>query len=616
MENDNDTSKTATRGPLAVAGRAYLSAVLVIAALGSAVYVKALGAPFHFDDYRYILFNENLRSFSNFWPPLSTRYVGYFTFALNYAVSADKAWPYHLVNILIHLSNAVLVFSLLLLTVRTPRVLPAVRSRGGLRGSPAVHLAFVAALVFVLHPVETQAVTYVTQRFASLATFFYLLSLTLYVLYRLTSGRGRAPVYYSAALVSCLAAQLTKEISFTLPAVMVLYEYTFFATDQGRGTGRRLVRLAPFLVQMLVIPLLVAGPGMGLFEAASGPGVNLRAFQMKDLLTLSRHDYLVTQFRVIVTYIRLLLLPVAQNVDYDYRVFGSVLVPEVFASLAFLVSLLAANAWLYVRSIRRGDGYALMASFWVFWFFMTLSVESSVIPIKDVIFEHRLYLPSIGFFAAASTFLFRAVERASRPWKATLAVFVLAALPLGAAAYARNSLWSDKIALYEQVVRRSPAKRRPHFTLGRAYTQAGRYEEAVGELKAAIALDPGFARSYSFLGRSYYMLGRNYEAMEAYGKALAMRPYVAEDHMGLGAAYHRAGLLDKAVEQYKLALRLDPELVRVRFSLGSAYLDSGRIPDAIWELEMFIALAPPAMAEQKARAVVLLRRIRGSSSAR
>ena len=238
---------------------------------------------------------------------------------------------------------------------------------------------------------QTQAVTYTTQRFASLATLFFLLSLVLYASHRVgAEGGRRGYIKYALALASAIAAQMTKEIAFTLPTVVVLYEAAFFSG----GLRKRALFAAPFLAVMLIIPftlLVYAGPDHGVSEL-------IREKQIQELSDLSPYQYLSTQFRVVVTYLRLVILPVGQNLDYDYPKFTSVLQPGSLLSLVFLLSFAAVSVLAYARSRTGRAPLVALSAAGVFWFFITLSIESSVIPIQDVIFEHRLYLPSIGLF--------------------------------------------------------------------------------------------------------------------------------------------------------------------------------------------------------------------------
>ncbi|MDP2167408.1 MAG: hypothetical protein Q8J64_03645, partial [Thermodesulfovibrionales bacterium] len=381
----------------------------LIALLGLLAYSNTFDVPFQWDDkYTFIEGNPIIKDLGYFLEPskaeglelydtLKTRYVGYLTFALNYKLHGLDVRGYHIVNIAIHIINSLLVYFLVVLTFRTPFLSNPLFlnnppsppfAKGGL--SEGNLIALFSALLFVSHPVQTEAVTYIFQRLASLCAFFYMLSLLLYIKSRLTEKKTKY-AFYAMSLFSAVLAAKTKENAFTLPLVIALYEFFFF-----KGSiNRRMLGLVPLLLTMLIIPLSLTGIDKPAGEIISGIGPITEGYQ--DIL---RWDYLFTQFRVIPTYIRLLFLPINQNIDYDYPVYNSFFDLEVLLSFFFLLSIFGSALYLFYRSKFKPD--LRLISFGIFWFFITLSVESSIIPIPMVINEYRLYLPSFGAFAAAA----------------------------------------------------------------------------------------------------------------------------------------------------------------------------------------------------------------------
>jgi tetratricopeptide (TPR) repeat protein len=464
----------------------------------------------------YILHNSEIRNLWNFLDISDTRYITFLSFALNYLIGGYNPLGYHLVNITIHIINGLLVWSLVTLTLKTP-----VMERGTVNPQLKAAIALTAALIFITHPIQTQAVTYITQRFASLATLFYLLCLVLFARWRIsreTLNPGPRTFIYASSIFSAVLAMKTKEISFTLPFVIILYEFTFFSNF--KRLRRRLLYLVPFLLTLAIIPLNYFAPELGLGERGSDISEEIRRLNILQLKTLSRHDYLITQFGVIVTYIRLLILPVNQNVDYDYPLYNSFFNPEVLLSFLFLISIFGFALFLFARSRKTGNGYALMASFGILWFFITLSVESSMIALWDVIFEHRVYLPSVGLIITFSTCVFYGFDYAKERlgFKVSILVFTCAvllvsALPLSLASYSRNLVWEDEITFWEDVARKSPGKMRGHYNLGVIYNKRGRMDEAIENYKKAIRLKPDFADAHNNLGLTYSSLGRTEEAI-------------------------------------------------------------------------------------------------------
>jgi hypothetical protein len=354
-----------------------LIAIVFIIISGSLVYSNVLHGPFLVDDIRYIRDNPTIRELSGFLNLSGTRYIAFLSFALNYAVGGPDTFGYHLVNMVIHILNGILVYLLVTALFSTPAMEEAKE-----RWSRAV--AFTASILFTVHPLQTQAVSYITQRFTSLAAFFYLSAVLLYILSRLRETGGRRAALYALAFLSGLLAQKTKEISFTLPAAIALVEAAFFTG----GAKRRILRVLPFVILFAVIPIELFMPGPG----PEGMAGRLRLLQLQDMARFSTKDYFLTELPILVTYLRLVFLPAGQTIDHDYTVYHSFFRAPVVASFFFLSVLFFGALYVLARS-RRGRPLPLLASFGVVWFFMTISVESSIVPIKDAFFEHRLYLP-------------------------------------------------------------------------------------------------------------------------------------------------------------------------------------------------------------------------------
>jgi len=559
--------------------------VLLLAAAIFAVYSNILNAPFVLDDRMYIVENGEIRGLSGLWPPAGTRYVAYLTFALNYSMGGLDPFGYHLVNIVIHIFNSILVYSLVALTFRTPLLKGTAAARPNL----PFFAGALSAFIFAMHPVQTEAVTYVSQRFASLAALFYLLSLALFVKWRIgKSGSKGGYAFYALSLVSAMLAMKTKEISFTLPFVILLYDLAFFKV----GPKERALALLPFILTLLIIPLAVLFPN----AAASGIDEKIRRAQLDELLNFSRYEYLITQFRVVTTYIRLALLPTGQNLIYDYRVSRSFFEPAVIASFIFLLSIFVSAAYVFFRSRKSHSACGMLAGAGVLWFFIALSIESSIIPIRDVIFEHRLYLPLAGAAISISGIFLSVIDFSQRRMSfgskafASMALVIVAAL--GAAAYARNMLWKEPVKLYEDIAAKSPERASVHFDLGKLYRDSGRGDDAVREYKLAIALDPGYAAPHTNLGNLYLDNGLSELAMEEYRAALRIKPDDVNAHYNLGRAFSALSMNNEALNEFWQVLRLDPGHVEAHNHIGNIYLKAGKLDMAGREYMAALRLRP------------------------
>ena len=523
-------------------------------------YSNTFHVPFLFDDIPNIVENPVIRDLGNFLNAgqlKASRYIGKLSFALNYRMHGLEVIGYHIVNLLIHMVNGLLVYLLVVYSFRTP----------WLRGSKlnAELVGLFSGLLFVSHPVQTQAVTYIVQRYASLATLFYLLSLLLYIRWRLGGGGGRRLWWYIGSVVSAVLAMKTKEISFTLPVVVAMYEFMFFEGERRK----RIVYLVPLMLTMLIIPLSMIG-----IDKPIGELIGDVSRTTKVQTELSRWEYLCTEFRVIVTYIRLLFLPVNQNLDYDYPLYKSLFNPEVFLSFLFLSALFGLSLYLFYRS-RKGEAGLRIISFGILWFFITLSVESSLIPIVDVIFEHRMYLPSVGAFIAIVTALFvfvhRVKERGASWNRAIILILFLLVITLTISTYLRNRVWQDEVSLWSDVVRKSPNKARGYNNLAEAYINRGQHDESYIYLQRALQLKPDYADAHINLG-IYYTAKRMYsKAIEHYKIALKNEPNNWKGHMNLGFAYLFTGDINRAIRHLEKSLRLFPYNAKAHLNLGIAY---------------------------------------------
>ena len=303
--------------------------LVLIVVVGVLLYSNTLHSPFQWDERAFIERNPIIKDLGYFLEPsraeglelytaIRNRYIGFLTFALNYKINGLDVTGYHIVNISIHIINSLLVYLLVILTFMTP-FFKAYHSQLFAEGKGAINnnaltmntlIAFFTALVFVSHPLQTEAVTYIFQRLASLVTMFYLMSLIMYIKFRLKDQAfTSAYAYYLLSILFAVLAMKTKENAFTLPLMIATYELSFF---NGRIRERTL-RLIPILLTLMIIPFTLTD-----IDKPAGDIIGNMADAARGDAGISRLDYLFTQFRVIVTYIRLLFLPVNQNLDYDY----------------------------------------------------------------------------------------------------------------------------------------------------------------------------------------------------------------------------------------------------------------------------------------------------------
>ncbi len=586
--------------------KARIPEALWVLLVGALAYSNSFRVPFTFDDAGQVVGSFPVRDLATAirelpWAP---RALGRLTFALDYALHGLDVAGYHVVNLAIHLLAALAVAAL----TRT-----ALRAAGSVAAGGRRFAGVAAALLFVAHPVQTQAVTYVVQRYTSLSTLLYVVSVLLYAQSRLEPDVRRARMRYAGSMLAALLAMRVKETALTIPFALALYELLFVRAS----LAERVRRLAIPAALLAVVPVLYFVAHAPLQGDAQGTAATIDAVA-RDRFTVSRLEYLLTEARVVVTYLRLLVLPVGQNVDYDFPVSRS---PDlaVLASAVLLAALVGLGAWLAVIGRRRGSAPALVAGFGILFFFLALSVESSVIPIRDVIAEHRIYLPSAGAFMAAGVgivagrdALRRRLAGLARAVPAALAAVVIV---LGAAAWGRNQVWADPVALWSDAAAKSPGKLRPILNWAGALRKRGDRAAALQVASRGLSLPATDVQELVALANVRRQLGDLTGARADLEEALRIDPAFPHALLAMGGIRWDEGDHVAGRAYFQRAVDADPLLAAAHLKLAGALHEAGEEDRAYQELELFVRYALPSEAAQADQVVQMLRDRRAGGQA-
>ncbi len=510
--------------------------VLLICLLGFFVYSDTFQHFFQFDDEFFITSNPAIRDITNLramWDMLSqpSRFVVFYSFALNHHVHGMDVFGYHLTNFVIHLVTAVLVWWLV-------RMLNRLRTSGVRKSEPPRFVygsivALFAALIFVAHPVQTQAVTYITQRFASLATLFYLLSLCFYIKGRL--GRQGTVLCFIGAAIASVLGMFCKEIVITLPLMILLVEVFFF---EGQKRFRKFI-VAPVGLFFLIIPAVFSFRFLGILSG-------VRSSASHDIEMITFGPYILTQFRVLATFFRLFFVPLGQNFDYDFPLSHHLFEWPVLLSFMALLSV-------FLLALKLKRRHRLIA-FGLLWFLLTLT--PNFVPRRHVIFEHKLYLPLVGLSLALCMGMF-SVFKDKRKCMAALSIIVVLFSFL---AYKRNQVWKNGVTLWGDVVKKSPDKLRGHLNLGIGYLREGKYDAAEKHLNKV-------------LDRCAYFLRHN---MNEDLKRERLPEYYFKAYYGRGLVYERRGQYDLALEEFNKTLKIKSNYTKAYVSRAGIYDRQGR----------------------------------------
>ncbi len=497
------------------------------------------------------------------WHAFNTRFIVGVSLALNYALGKNHVLGYHLFNTLIHVLNSFFVYQLVCLTFRTPRMSKTSSFDPKLLG-------FLAALIFLSHPLQTQAVTYIWQRATSLATFFYLGALVFYIRGRLKSSR----VSYGFCLLFVILGMFTKEIVFTLPLALGLYE-GIFLREVPLKTRQKVLLWVPLVLTLLIIPWGMTKTNEQTLNLLRPTNTHLRhqgnlfknVFEMTRAISkeeMPRRDFLLTELNVLRTYLRLFLLPVGQSVDYNYPRARSLMEPNTFISFLLLISLFL-GALLLIKSHP-------LLSFGILWFFLTVSVESLVAQ-GSFIFEHRMYLPMVGlslFLVTAMSYFFK-----NSPRKLTLLILGMVAL-CSFLTYQRNFVWRNEFTLWDDAVRKFPHNGRAYGGRGNALLINGSMDRALLDLNKAIELDSNNAEAYSNRGFVYESKGLLEQALADCNKAIEINPKMASAYINRAVVYKKNGLLDNVLKDLNKTLELQPyNAIEINFKMAGVYNDRG-----------------------------------------
>lgn len=568
--------------------------------IGLLVYSNTLYSPFIFDDLNNLVNNKLIMNLSPAGLQKafhSRRAIGIISFQLNYFFSEWNVLGFHITNIIIHIIASLSVYRLLQLLMASEYFSDNddVRFR-------ALPLPFFAALLFVAHPVQTQAVTYIVQRFASLATLFYLAAIISYLSARINQVNlrklftVRSVTWFWATLFFAFLAFYTKETAYTLPIAIMLVELLFF-----RCTPKKIFLVftaSTTVVVLVLIKYALATKSLQNVISAIDEATRLQT-------TTTRLDYLFTQFRVIMTYLRLLLLPVNQRLDYDFALSHSITDWRVFCALLIILTLLAAAAWM-LKISKNGFPHLRMIAFGILWFFLTLSVESSIIPIVDLVFEHRLYLPLFGAVTAFSSAVTMFAWEKRANGKAVCVGFLLISLLFAVASYKRNSVWSSEVSIWNDTVEKSPHSARAWNNLGGVYIKQ---REPVNALKAiirSIELDPSKADAWNNLGIAIDIMGaynnRFNRTSEMFRTPESLESKIVNRWLGdvnnnLGLAYEIIGNLQKAAESYRSAVGYNPSLGLAYYNLGIVCAQMGNASEYSEQVQI-LRLIDPVLAER------------------
>lgn len=557
--------------------------VLIIAIAGLIAYLNSIEVPFILDDFGSISNNyaiHHLFDFAALWKFYANRIVLYFTLSLNYAVHDNGVEGYHVLNILIHIINGMVLFTIVNKLLSLPYFNGKLLSRHRRLVSISI------ALLFMVHPIQVNAVSYIIQRTASLATTFYFLAILFFIKYRIENKLR----HFILLMLFTLLAMFTKENTITIPFMLLLIELFFFV---GNGKTAWYKRIVIFLIIFATVPVI---PGTNLLlkgYSQSDPGVSFKASTSMD-----RMQYFYTELNVVLFYIRLMFVPDWQNFDYSNDWPVSKTIWDNYSYLSFAVWILTGVLTLFLIKRNR------LAAFGILWFFIGLAVESTFISIKDVYFEHRLYFPCAGFliFIAGMIFYERKPLVSGRRrynFKKPVLLFCIVTFVCyfvyTGLTIKRNYVYSNSIRLWSDVVEKAPGSDRGHSVLATSYLNA--YDDkkknteyldlAEKEFKKSIDIYYYSSTAHTNLAKVYLLRGDYQKCIDEAQKSMNITKSEYADY-NIGSAYDKMGNTTKSLDAYLDGYKINNHSTFILKALGDSYNKLGDYKNSIFYYEEYI----------------------------
>jgi tetratricopeptide (TPR) repeat protein len=502
----------------------------ILAVIAFVLYTNTLHSPFALDDLHNIIANKPIRITEISFATLSeaareslvkNRPVANISLALNYYFHQYTVTGYHLVNIFIHIINGILLFFFVQYTL--------LLASGSASQKDKKIIAFSVALIWLVHPLQTQSVTYIIQRMNSMATMFYLLSFVFYIRARISEKTTIKLLLACGSIIAGILAIGSKENAVMLPVFILLYEWYFFQDLRFQ------LRKHHYIVFGILALFLL---GAVFFYLGPNPLKIVAGYAGRDFTLQER---LLTQLRVVVFYISLVFLPFPSRLtlEHDFALSHSFFNPMTTLLAFFALTGVLITAVLLARRQR-------IFSFCLLWFLGNLLIESSIIPL-EIIFEHRTYLPSMMLILL----LVLSVQRLFANSLIKTILFVVTVILLSSWTYSRNNIWKNELTLWTDIAQKAPNKSRAQMNLGINLSKVNRMDEAIIYLEKAVQLDPDYDLAYYSLGDAFMKQNKFIQASQSYAKGLQLKPNSTLIRFNLAKALAASGKHNNALFHYQ-----------------------------------------------------------------
>jgi len=554
-----------------------VSVLVILLCLIGAIYSNTFNASWHLDDYQNIVDNTSLHLRDLRYESIKKTFfasrdnglykgnrmyrpVTCFTFGLNWFFSQKNVTGYHIVNISIHIFTAFILFNTIICLLNTPNLKNKYKEN-------AFFIALLATLFWACNPIQTQAVTYIVQRMASLAAMFYILGIFFYIKGRLSSNKFHRFLLLTGCFIIFILALGSKQNTIVLPITLLLIEITFFKDIESKKNKKI------FLYAALCLALLVLLTGIHLFMQGNLQhifnGYTCRPYNMVERL--------LTEFRILLHYLSQIFYPMPQRLSIEHDIIISTSLFKPWATLPAIVIVISLIGFA-VFQLKKWS----VVSFAVLFFFLNHLIESTILPL-ELIYEHRNYLPSMFIFLPLvigfKQLLDYYHEKQPLMYRIVFAFILLTIINFCSSTYLRNSVWATEKTLWEDAMAKAPKHARPIQNLAWSYYERiGDFDKAIELHKISLLHDnASICKSHAL---TFYNIGTLYYYKQEYGEAVCY---------------------------LKKALELDPEYEKARYNMTLSLIENGRWNEAVKNIDMLITKRADHRDYQNLKGFILLK---------
>jgi len=528
--------------------------IILIVLVVFVIYRNSVNAPFVYDDIPNIVENSDIKQLSNIKTKIITnnRMFTFLTFCLNYHFSKLNTYGYHLFNVIIHIITTILLFFLVKKMIYFSY------------NKVSNFFPFFVSIIFAVHPVNTEVVSYIYNRSSSLSTMFYILSILLFIK-KVISNNQSSNLYLLFSIISFICSLLSKQSAVTLPLILLIFDYIFLSDFKiGKVIEKKCYHIQYWIVLFIFLVLQIF-----YFEKTPESAVITER-------TATGIQYILTQPWIIIKYLQLLFLPTGLCIDHQIKAVKTIFQIKAIIPILVLLGIFVITWIIY----KRKTGNSKIVLFSILWFFITL-IPTNIFIVH--VGERHLYLSGIGFYLILVTVLFIVLRKElfiTHNWVLVF-IMVIYGLILGILAVNRNKLYNNPVLLWSDVISKYPDNLMAYNNRATLYGMNGEYDKVISDCETAIKINPNYLKSYINRGNAYFMKKEFGKAISDYTKVIEINPNLTDAYFNRAVVYFNIGEYNKSIQDYTQVIKINPEYIKAYINRGYAYYNNRQYKEAL-----------------------------------